>query len=427
MQTVIAFIIIFGSLVFFHELGHFIFAKRAGILVREFAIGMGPKIIGIQKGETIYTVRLLPIGGYVRMAGDDLDRVELQPGYRVALVTNKDDVVEKIILNQNQNSLQPNVIFLEVERADLNKGLWIEGYDEDDEDEEPRVKRFAVARDAIVVENGKETLIAPFDRQFDSKSLGHRFMTIFAGPLFNFILAFFIFLAMGLLQGIPTNEPIIAEVTEDGPAIAAGMEDGDKVLSINGKDIPDWETLSGVIQKSPGVALDFVVERDGEQVPMTLTPNTLEDEKGNEYGQIGIMYQTPYEKNPIKAIPYAAEQVYKWTTAILDALGNIITGQFKLDDLSGPVGIYKYTEEVATYGIFKLMSWAGMLSINLGLMNLLPLPALDGGRLLFFILEAVRGKPINREKEGLVHFVGIVLLMILMVVVTWNDIQRFFF
>ncbi len=427
MQTVIAFIIIFGALVFFHELGHFIFAKRAGILVREFAIGMGPKILGIQKGETIYTVRLLPIGGYVRMAGEDLDNVELQPGYRVALVTNEEDVVKKIILNQNQNNLQPNVVFLEVERADLNKELWVEGYDEDDEGEDPHLKRYAVARDAVIVENGKETLIAPYDRQFDSKSLGHRFMTIFAGPLFNFILAFFIFLLMALLQGLPTNEPIVAEVTEDGPAIAAGMEAGDKVISINGKDIPDWSTLSTIIQESPGVELDLIVERNGEQVPVTLTPNTLVDEKGTEYGQIGIMYQTPYEKAPLQAVPYAAEQTYMWTVQIVKAIGNLITGQFKLDDLSGPVGIYKYTEQVAEYGIFTLMSWAGMLSINLGLMNLLPLPALDGGRLLFFLLEGVRGKPVNREKEGLVHFVGIVLLMILMVVVTWNDIQKFFF
>lgn len=426
MQTVIAFIIIFGSLVFFHELGHFLFAKRAGILVREFAIGMGPKIFGLQKGETIYTLRLLPIGGYVRMAGEDLDSVELQPGYRVALVTDENDVVQKIILNQSENNLQPNVIFMEVERADLNKELWIEGYDEDDEDEYPSVRRYQVARDAVVVEKGNETLIAPYDRQFDSKSLGHRFMTIFAGPLFNFILAFFIFLALGLLQGIPTNEPIISEVADEGPAIAAGMQAGDKVVEINGESVADWATLSSIIQSSPGKELQIVVERDGGQYPLTITPSTVEQD-GKEFGQIGIYYSTPYEKNPIQAIPYAGEQVYSWTAAILNALGNLITGQFKLDDLSGPVGIYKYTETVATYGIFTLMSWAGMLSINLGLMNLLPLPALDGGRLLFFILEALRGKPINREKEGMVHFVGIVLLMILMVVVTWNDIQKFFF
>ena len=189
MQTILAFIIIFGSLVFFHELGHFIFAKRSGILVREFAIGMGPKIIGIKKGETIYTIRLLPIGGYVRMAGEEFDTIELQPGYRVALRLNNDGKVEKIILNQSET--HPNVVFLEVERADLNKELWIEGYDEDSYEDE-RIVRYEVARNATIIENGQETLIAPLDRQFNSKTVGQRAMTIFAGPLFNFILAFFI-------------------------------------------------------------------------------------------------------------------------------------------------------------------------------------------------------------------------------------------
>ena len=425
MQTIIAFIIIFGSLVFFHELGHFIFAKRAGIMVREFAIGMGPKIFSMTKGETLYTIRLLPIGGYVRMAGEDFDTVELQPGYRVALVTNEDNVVEKIILNQNNH--HPNVVFLEVERADLNKELWIEGYDEDDDSEEPRVVRYQVSRTAVIVENGQETIIAPYDRQFDSKTVGQRSMAIFAGPLFNFILAFFIFLLIGLLQGIPTYEPVITQVTNDGPAMAAGMQDGDHVKSINGTAITTWQELSEAISTNPGNRLEFIVERDGQTVPLAITPKTVETEEGAQVGQIGVLYETPYEKAPLQVISHAAENTYTWTVQIVKMLGKLVTGQFSIDDLSGPVGIYKETEKVAEFGIYMLMHWAAVLSINLGIMNLLPLPALDGGRLLFFGFEAVRGRPVNREKEGLIHFVGIVLLMILMVVVTWNDIQRFFF
>ncbi len=425
MQTIIAFIIIFGSLVFFHELGHFIFAKRAGIMVREFAIGMGPKIFSMTKGETLYTIRLLPIGGYVRMAGEDFDAIELQPGYRVALVTNEDNVVEKIILNQNNH--HPNVVFLEVERADLNKELWIEGYDEDDESEEQRLIRYQVSRAAVLVENGKETVIAPFDRQFDSKTVGQRAMTIFAGPLFNFILAFFIFILIGLFQGVPTYEPIITQVTDDGPAKAAGMQDGDYVKAINGTPITTWQELSETISKNPGNPLKFTVEREGQPVSLAITPKTVKAEDGAKAGQIGVLYETPYKKAPLQAIPNAAENTYNWTVQIVKMLGKLVTGQFSIDDLSGPVGIYKSTEEVAKYGIYNLMHWAAVLSINLGIMNLLPLPALDGGRLLFFAFEAVRGRPVNREKEGLIHFVGIVLLMILMVVVTWNDIQRFFF
>ena len=424
MQTVIAFIIIFGSLVFFHELGHFIFAKRAGIMVREFAIGMGPKIFGMTKGETLYTIRLLPIGGYVRMAGEDLDNIELQPGYRVALVTNEDNVVEKIILNQKNH--HPNVVFLEVERADLNKDLWIEGYDEDDDSEYPRIVRYEVSRNAVIVENGKETMIAPYDRQFDSKTVGQRSMAIFAGPLFNFILAFFIFLAIGLLQGQPTYEPIITQVTDDGPAMEAGMQAGDLVTEINGVQITKWQELSATIQENPGKPLEFVVERDGAPVQLTLTPDTITEE-GQTFGRIGVMYQTPFESAPLEAIPNAAINTYDVTVQIFKMLGMLVTGQFSIDDLSGPVGIYKTTEVIAEDGVYQLMRWAAMLSINLGIMNLLPLPALDGGRLLFFAFEAVRGQPINREKEGLIHFVGIVLLMVLMVVVTWNDIQRFFF
>ncbi|MEK5079685.1 RIP metalloprotease RseP [Solibacillus sp. FSL W7-1436] len=418
MQTVIAFILIFGSLVFFHELGHFLFAKKAGIMVREFAIGMGPKIFGMTKGETVYTLRLLPIGGYVRMAGEDTDTVELQPGYRVALITNEENIVEKIILNQKTH--YQNVIFLEVERADLERELWIEGYDEDDQ-----FIRYNVSRTASVVENGTEQMIAPLDRQFNSKSVGARAMAIFAGPLFNFILAFFIFLIIGLIQGIPSDDPIIAEVVDNSVASSAGLVDGDKVVKVNGQPISTWEELSEQIFNNPNKAVTFEVERATGNEIIELTPKAVEQEGGSPYGQIGVMRSI--EKNPLQAVVYGVEETYNMIITIGTLVGKLITGQFSIDALSGPVGIYKTTETVVTFGLYNILYFAAMLSVNLGIMNLLPLPALDGGRLLFFAVEAVRGKPIDRQKEGMVHFVGILLLMILMVVVTWNDIQRFFF
>ncbi|WP_203332653.1 RIP metalloprotease RseP [Planococcus beigongshangi] len=419
METVISFIIIFGALVFFHELGHFLFAKRAGILVREFAIGMGPKILAITKGETLYTIRLLPIGGYVRMAGEDLDRIVIQAGHRIGVLLNDEGQAQKIILNQK--TMYPDIMFLEVEEADLEKALYIKGYDEEDQ-----FVRLEVARNAVIEENGTETVLAPFDRQFDSKSLGHRFMTIFAGPLFNFILAFFIFTAIGLLQGVPTNEPVIAEVTDDSPAQEAGMQAGDLVTEVEGKTITTWNDLVESVQDEAGTPLDFRVDRDGEPIEFTITPELLEQEQGN-IGVIGVLYNSPTEKDFFGSFAYGAEQTVFWFKEIFRLLGMLVTGQFTIDALSGPVGIYKTTEQVAQYGIFTLMSWAGMLSINLGIMNLLPLPALDGGRLMFFVLEALRGKPVDRQKEGMVHFVGIMLLMLLMIVVTWNDIQKFFF
>lgn len=420
MQTAIAFILIFGMLVFFHELGHFLFAKRAGILVREFAIGMGPKIYGKTHGETMYTIRLLPIGGYVRMAGEDMDGTELQPGNRIGLIVNEDNIVKKIIFNQNNKQL-PDLLFLEVERADLEKDLFVEGYDE-----EERLVRYQVARDCVLVENGRELVIAPHDRQFNAKTVGQRTMTIFAGPLFNFILAFVIYLVIGLIHGVPTYEPIITEVVENDPAAQAGMLAGDKVTAINGQVVEKWQDLAAIVQDHPNEDIKVTVDRNGQSVNLNMTVKEVQQD-GEKYGQIGVRYESPREFNPLKAVVYGAQETYNMTVKIFELLGMLITGKFTIDALSGPVGIYKATEQVAQYGIMNLMNWAAMLSINLGIMNLLPLPALDGGRLLFFGFEALRGKPIDRQKEGIVHFVGIVLLMILMVVVTWNDIQRFFF
>lgn len=419
METAIAFIIIFGSIVFFHELGHFIFAKKAGIMVREFAIGMGPKIFAMTKGETLYTLRLLPIGGYVRMAGEDLDSVELQPGYRLGIRVNDANEIDQIVLNQNKQF--PDMLFLEVEKSDLMKEMYIEGYDE-----EERLVRYKVARNAKIIENGNETFIAPYDRQFGSKTVGQRSMAIFAGPLFNFILAFFIFLLLGLLQGVPTYEPVITTVVGDSPAAQGGMKDGDLVTAINGTPISTWDEFSEEVKVNPNEKMQFTIDRNGETMDLAITPNevVVNEEK---VGQIGVQYSSPFEKNPLKAIPYGAEQTYETTKRIFILLGTLISGNFTIDDLSGPVGIYKATEEVAQHGVFNLMYWAALLSINLGIMNLLPLPALDGGRLLFFLFEAIRGKPVDKQKEGMVHFVGIMLLMVLMVVVTWNDIQRFFF
>ena len=419
METAIAFIIIFGSIVFFHELGHFIFAKKAGIMVREFAIGFGPKIFGMTKGETLYTIRLLPLGGYVRMAGEDLDSIELQPGYRLGVRLNENNEIDQIVLNQNKQF--PDMLFLEVERSDLMKEMYIEGYDE-----EERLVRYQVARKAVIIENNTETFIAPYDRQFGSKTVGQRSMAIFAGPLFNFILAFFIFLALGLLQGIPTNEPIITTVADNSPAALAGMKDGDLVKEIDGMPITEWEELSLAVRDSANEPMTFVIDRDGTKEELIVTPKEVATEAG-KVAQIGVQYKSPLEKNPIGAIVFGAEQTYDWTKRIFTILGTLVTGSFSIDDLSGPVGIYKATETVAQLGVYNLMYWAAILSINLGIMNLLPLPALDGGRLLFFLFEAIRGKPVDKQKEGMVHFVGIMLLMVLMVVVTWNDIQRFFF
>ncbi|WP_110929707.1 RIP metalloprotease RseP [Bacillus massiliglaciei] len=417
METIIAFIIIFGALVFFHELGHLFFAKRAGILCREFAIGFGPKVFTYKKKETLYTIRLLPLGGYVRMAGEDAESAEIKPGYRVGLLMDEEETVQKIIINNKDK--YPDIRLVEVESIDLDHKLLLTGYEEGQEE----LKTFKISHEAIMVEDGTENQIAPYDRQFASKSLGHRTMTIFAGPMMNFILAFVIFVLIGLFQGVAVDEPRVGELTKDGTAAEAGLKSGDMIQSIDGTEVASWQDVQQTIQKNPGNEIDFIVERDGKTMTIPVVPEEV-DRDGEKIGIIGVY--APIEKAPLKALEYGATETYFWTKQIFVILGQIVTGGFSVDMLSGPVGIYKSTEEVAKQGLFTLMRWAGLLSINLGIMNLLPLPALDGGRLLFFAVELLRGKPIDRQKEGIVHFIGFALLMLLMIVVTWNDIQRFF-
>lgn len=404
---------------FFHELGHLIFAKRAGILCREFAIGFGPKIFTITKNETVYTIRLLPLGGYVRMAGEDAEAIELKPGHRIGILCNEKDEVDKIIVTNKDK--YPEARMIEVEEADLDHQLIIRGYEEGEEDS---LKTFKVHPKAIIVEDGLELQIAPYDRQFSSKTVGQRALAIFAGPMMNFVLAAVIFMIIGMIQGVVVNDPVLGKLTEDGPAITSGLKEGDVVKSINGDEMGSWEEIQKTIQKNANNELDFIVERDGATEELTVTPKLVEDAAGKR-GIIGVY--APTEKSFVKAVGHGFTETYLWTKQIFIILGDLVTGGFDIDQLSGPVGIYVSTEEVAKSGTIYLLKWAGVLSINLGIMNLLPLPALDGGRLLFIAIEAVRGKPIDKQKEGIVHFIGFALLMLLMIVVTWNDIQRFFF
>ncbi|SDJ71765.1 RIP metalloprotease RseP [Sediminibacillus albus] len=417
MNTIIAFILMFGLLVFVHEFGHFIIAKRAGMLVREFAIGFGPKIFSHKKTETLYTVRLLPIGGYVRVAGEDPEIIELKPGQHIGLEFNQEGAVNKIIVNNKSKHPQARVI--EVEHADLDHRLIIEGYEIDEEEK----LTFPIDPKADYVMDEIETQIAPYDRQFASKTLPQRAMQLFAGPLMNFLLAAVIFLLLGLIQGVPADKAIIGNVVSDSPAEEAGFQDGDEVVQIGETSISTWDEFTEIVRDHPEEELSMTVQRSNQQVELEVVPRS-QVTQDVEIGQIGV--QAYFEKSLFKAVPYSINQTYEWTKLILVNLSKLVTGQFSLDMLSGPVGIYDATDQVVQTGILNLLMWTSALSINLGIINLLPLPALDGGRLLFVGIEAVRGKPVDPHKEGIVHFVGFALLMLLMIVVTWNDIQRLF-
>ncbi|MEI3608121.1 RIP metalloprotease RseP [Pseudogracilibacillus sp. SO10305] len=418
MTTVIAFIFMFGLLVSVHEWGHLIFAKRAGMLAREFAIGFGPKIFSTTKNETLYTVRLLPIGGYVRVAGDDPEIIELKPGHHIGLEFNDAGKVKQIIVNNKDK--HPNAHLIEVESIDLDHELYIAGYEIGDE---TTVHRFDVDRNAFFIMDERETQIAPFDRQFASKTVGQRAMQLFAGPMMNFILAIVIFIILGLVQGVPTDRALIGEVEPDSPAEAAGLLAGDEVIAIEGNKIEKWTEFTATVQKSPETALDFTILRDGKETNLTVTPKELQVEE-ETIGQVGV--KLAFEKSFIGTFKYGFTQTYETTKLIITNLAMLVTGQLSLDMLSGPVGIYDATDQVVQTGFMNFLMWTAMLSINLGIINLVPLPALDGGRLLFVGIEAVRGKPIDPQKEGFVHVIGFALLMLLMLVVTWNDIQRLF-
>ncbi|PWA13537.1 RIP metalloprotease RseP [Pueribacillus theae] len=418
MNSVIAIVIIFGLLVFIHELGHLLLAKRAGILCREFAIGFGPKIFSIKKSETVYTVRLLPLGGFVRMAGEDPEMIELKPGHRIKLQLNDDGVITKIIVNQKNK--YPNLKDFTVEEADLEKGLYVKGY----ESEEGPLETYRVDPVCSYVIDGQEFQIAPIDRQFGSKTVFQRFLAIFAGPFMNFLLAFVILFIFALIYGAPSKEAVIGGVAEDGAAVEAGLQAGDRITAINGNPISNWDEFTEVIQTNPNQTLAFSVNRDGKQVNVHVTPDERLNYKGEKEGFIGVGYERV--TSFLGSLEFGFDTTILYSKAIFTGLGQLITGKISIDNLSGPVGIYNYTDEAAQQGIATLMQWTAMLSVNLGLINLLPLPALDGGRLIFIILEGLRGKPIDPQKESLVHFVGFAFLMLLMIVVTWNDIQKFF-
>lgn len=418
MNTLIAVVVIFGLLVFIHEWGHLIFAKRAGILCREFAIGFGPKIFSFKKNETVYTIRLLPLGGFVRMAGEDPEMVQIKPGYEVGLLFNHAGKVNRLIINNK--SKHQDIKIIQVENIDMEHDLFVKGYVDDQE----QLVQYEIDEKAEYVYDEQATQIAPYDRQFASKTVGQRALAIFAGPLMNFVLAIVVLMAYGMIAGMPVNEAIVGNVTDDGVAIEAGLESGDRITSIGGEQVETWEDMTTIIQNNPSQQLEFEIDRDGEQFNVSMIPQERTGPEEEKQGVIGVT--APMEKSITGSIMFGFTQTYEYTALIIESLGMLITGQFSLDHLAGPVGIYNYTGEVAAMGILVLFQWAAILSVNLGIINLLPLPALDGGRLIFIGLEAVRGKPIDPQKEGIVHFVGFALLMLLMLVVTWNDINKFF-
>lgn len=419
--TIITFILVFGILVLVHEYGHYFFAKRAGILVREFSIGMGPKIWWKRKNGTTYTVRILPVGGYVRLAGnDDEDEEELRPGTPVTLQLNDDD--EVVTINTSSKSTLFQGIPMQLVDTDLTDDLWIKGYVNGDESE---VKVYSVNHDAVVIEqDGTQVQIAPRDVQFRSSSLPARMMTNFAGPMNNFILSLFVFIILGFtLAGVPTNSNQIGKVNSSSVAAQAGLKAGDRITKVNNTKISNWTDLSTNLSDKPGQKVRITYSRDGHSRTVALTPKTVKQGK-QKVGQIGILEQ---QRTGIKdRLLFGWQQFVQAGTLIFAVLGHMFTHGFSLNDLGGPVAIYAGTSQATALGFNGVLNFLALLSINLGIVNLLPIPALDGGKLLLNIIEAIIRRPIPEKAEGIVTMIGFMILLVLMILVTWNDIQRYF-
>lgn len=423
MQTLLAFILVFGIIVIVHEFGHFYFAKRAGILVREFSIGMGPKLFQTHKNETSYTIRVLPLGGYVLMAGYE-DEEDIRLGMSALLTVDEHNRITKIDLSDE--AMHVDGVPVDVLDYDFETELYLKGSIAGNMED---VSVFEVNEDAVIVqEDGTIHQIAPVHRQVQNASLLNRILTNFGGPLNNFILAIIAFMAFAFMQGgVPSSEPVLGDIQPDSPAAVAGLEAGDRILSIEDEAIETWNEMVLTVQENPETPLTFEVEKNnGEMITEEVTPEMQEAEDGTAYGLIGV--QVFMDESFMDKIKFGFTETWSYVKTIFMSIMMLVTGRLSLDNLGGPIAIFSMTSEVTRLaGVLGIVNFIGFLSVNLGLMNLLPIPGLDGGKLVLNIIEGVRGKPISEEKQSIITLVGVVLLVLLMLFVTWNDIQRHFF
>ncbi len=356
-MTLIWAVILFGLLIFFHELGHFIVAKMVGVRVLKFSLGFGPKLVGKKIGDTEYLISAVPLGGYVKPLGEDPE-------------------------------------------------------DELAEEDKP----FA----------------------FNYQPVWKRAAIVVAGPVFNLVLAFLIFttfLAFKMPVAVPELGSIttaIDSVMEGSPAESAGLLSGDEIRSIDGTDVMDWNELASIFSKNPGMELDVKLQRGDEVINVTVTPESVKgkDEKGEEItvGRIGIskkLIAKVIEGNGILSAPFKGMQaVYEWCVVTLEVVVKLFTGGISAKQIGGPILIVDAAAKAAEVGAYTYFNFIAIISINLAILNLLPVPVLDGGHLLFFGLEALRRRPLSEKFMIAANKVGMTLLFFLITFVFYNDIVR---
>ncbi|VQL22111.1 metallo protease [Streptococcus pneumoniae] len=418
MLGILTFILVFGIIVVVHEFGHFYFAKKSGILVREFAIGMGPKIFAhIGKDGTAYTIRILPLGGYVRMAGWGDDTTEIKTGTPVSLTLADDGKVKRI--NLSGKKLDQTALPMQVTQFDFEDKLFIKGLVLEEE------KTFAVDHDATVVEaDGTEVRIAPLDVQYQNATIWGKLITNFAGPMNNFILGVVVFWVLIFMQGgvrdVDTNQ---FHIMPQGALAKVGVPETAQITKIASHEVSNWESLIQAVETETkdktASTLDVTISEKGSDKQVTVTP---EDSQGRYLLGVQPGVKSDFLSMFVGGFTTAADSALR----ILSALKNLIF-QPDLNKLGGPVAIFKASSDAAKNGIENILYFLAMISINIGIFNLIPIPALDGGKIVLNILEAIRRKPLKQEIETYVTLAGVVIMVVLMIAVTWNDIMRLFF
>lgn len=427
MKYLLAFLVL-SIVIIIHEFGHFVVAKISGVTVTEFSLGMGPRLIKFTRKGTMYSLKLFLFGGSCMMLGEEGGDSKAEGSFdsvsvwkRIAIIAagpifNFILALVFSILLIGMKGYDPAVLYNVAENTPAYEAGLRDG-------------------DHIVKVNGKKITfygdyqLYMFDHEGDSLDIeykrdGKKYKTTLVPELvkgYKYMMEVY----------IDPEKPLISDIMEDGAADNAGMKAGDLILSINGEKVETRQDVSKLVDASEGKEILVVVNRDGSEKELRITPS----KEYREYYEYGYTFSAERVKcSPLGTIKYSFKNVGYWVKAVFKSLGLMITGNVSLDDVAGPVGIVTEIGNVVDesksdggfYVFLNLMNWCIMLSANLGIMNLLPIPALDGGRLVFLGIEAVRKKPVPKEKEGMVHFVGIVLLMLLMVVILFNDISKLF-
>lgn len=425
--SIIIAILVFSVIVIFHELGHFLLAKRNGIAVTEFSLGMGPRLLSKVIGETRYSLKLFPIGGSCMMVGED-DDDDSQGSFNRASVWARISVVAAgpifnfilafifAMIITSVIGYDPSTVLQVEEGSPAQKA----GLQEGDVITEFQGRHISIGRDLelYMTLHGlqDENVTLTYERDGEEHEISYT-----ADSQTSYLLGFY--------YNITEGEPEVTQVMLDGSMMEAGVQAGDIIREINGVKISTGQDIQDYIAANPldGSEITLGIERNGDIRQISITP------KMTKQVDSGFIYNLYRENtNFLGVLKYSAVEVRYWITSTIESLVMLVRGQFTVNDLSGPVGIINVIgdsyEEARSEGTvmvwMQMLYWAILLSANLGVMNLLPIPALDGGRLVFLIIEAIRRKRMNPNVEGMIHFAGFVLLMVLMVFVMFNDIRR---